>query len=33
MKIQALITFGSRCEDALEFYKKSIDGEVTSLMR
>ena len=33
MKVQAYITFGGRCEEALEFYKKSIDAEVTSLMR
>ena len=33
MKVQAYITFGGRCEEALEFYKKSIDAEVTGLMR
>ena len=33
MKVQAYITFDGRCEEALEFYKKSIDAEVTSLMR
>jgi uncharacterized glyoxalase superfamily protein PhnB len=33
MKIQAHITFGGRCEDALKFYKRSIDAKVTSLMR
>ncbi|NMM07765.1 VOC family protein [Polaromonas sp.] len=33
MKVQAYITFGGRCEEALEFYKKSIGAEVTSLMR
>ena len=33
MKVQAHITFDGRCEEALEFYKKSIDAEVTSLMR
>ena len=33
MKVQAYITFAGRCEEALEFYKKSICAEVTSLMR
>ena len=33
MKVQAYITFAGRCEEALEFYKKSIGAEVTSLMR
>ena len=33
MKVQAYITFGGRCEEALEFYKQSIGAEVTSLMR
>ena len=33
MKVQAYITFGGHCEDALEFYKKSIGAEVSSLMR
>ena len=33
MKVQAYISFGGRCEEALEFYKKSIAAEVTSLMR
>jgi len=33
MKVQAYITFGGRCEEALEFYKKSIGAEITSLMR
>ena len=33
MKVQAYITFDGRCEEALEFYKKSIDAEVNSLMR
>ena len=33
MKVQAYITFGGRCEEALEFYKKSIGAEVTSLLR
>jgi PhnB protein len=33
MKVQAYITFSGRCEEALEFYKRSIGAEVTSLMR
>ena len=33
MKVQAYVTFGGRCEEALEFYKKSIGAEVTSLLR
>ena len=33
MQVQAHISFGSRCENALEFYKKSIRAEVTGLMR
>ena len=33
MKVQAYISFGGRCEEALEFYKKSVGAEVTSLMR
>ena len=33
MKVQAYITFGGRCEEALEFYKKSLGAEVTGLMR
>ena len=33
MKVQAYISFTGRCEEALEFYKKSIGAEVTSLMR
>ena len=33
MKIQAYLSFGGRCEEALEFYKKSIGAEVTSLLR
>ena len=33
MKVQAYISFGGRCEEALEFYKKSIGAEVTSLLR
>ena len=33
MKVQAYVTFDGRCEEALEFYKKSIGAEVISLMR
>jgi PhnB protein len=33
MKVQAYLSFGGRCEEALEFYKKSIGAEVTGLMR
>ena len=33
MKVQAYRTFGGRCEEALEFYTKSIGAEVTGLMR
>ena len=33
MKVQAYKTFDGRCEEALEFYKKSIGAEITSLMR
>ena len=33
MKVQAYVTFGGRCEEALEFYKKTIGAEVTGLMR
>ena len=33
MKVQAYLTFGGRCEEALEFYKKTIGAEVTGLMR
>ena len=33
MKIQTYVSFGGRCEEALEFYKNSIGAEVTGLMR
>ena len=33
MKVQAYITFGGRCEEALEFYTQSIGAEVSGLMR
>ena len=32
MKVQAYVSFDGRCEEALEFYKKSIGAEVTFLM-
>ena len=33
MKIESLITFGGRCEEALAFYKQSVGAEVIALMR
>ncbi len=33
MNIQAYLTFGGRCEEALEFYKKSLGAEVTGMIR
>ena len=33
MKVQAYISFGGRCEEALEFYKKTLGAQVTGLMR
>ena len=33
MKVQAYVTFGGRCEEALEFYKASLGAEVTGLVR
>ena len=33
MNVQAYLSFGGRCEEALEFYKKSLGAEVTALMR
>ena len=33
MKVQAYISYRGRCEEALEFYKRSIGAEVTGLMR
>ena len=33
MKVQSYLTFGGRCEEALEFYKKAAGAEVTALMR
>ncbi len=32
MKVQAYISFGGRCEEALEFYKQAIGADVTDLM-
>ena len=33
MKVQAYVTFGGRCEEALEFYKKAVGAEVKNLLR
>jgi PhnB protein len=33
MKVQAYISFGGRCEEALEYYKKTIGAEVSGFMR
>ena len=33
MNVQAYISYRGRCEEALEFYTKSIGAEVTDLMR
>ena len=33
MKVQAYVTFDGRCEEALEFYKRSVGAEVTGLIR
>ena len=33
MKVEAYVTFGGRCEEALEFYQNSVGAEVTALMR
>ena len=33
MKVRAHRSFGGRCEEALEFYKKSVGTEATGLMR
>ena len=33
MRVQAYVTFNGRCEEALEFYKKTMGAEVTGLMR
>jgi PhnB protein len=33
MKIEPYLFFNGRCEEALEFYKKALNAEVTMLMR
>ena len=33
MNVQPYVTFGGRCEEALEFYKTAIGAEVTGLIR
>ena len=33
MQVQAYLSFGGRCEEALAFYKKAIGAEVTMMMR
>lgn len=33
MQVQACLSFGGRCEEALAFYKKAMGAEVTMLMR
>jgi PhnB protein len=33
MQVQPYLMFNGRCEEALDFYKKAIDAEVTMLMR
>src|SRR4030095_10150092 len=33
MKVEAYLFFDGRCEEAVEFYKKALDAEVTMLMR
>lgn len=33
MKVQSYVFFDGRCEEALEFYKRALDAEVTMLMR
>ena len=33
MQVQAYLNFGGRCEEALAFYKKAMDAEVTMMMR
>lgn len=33
MQVQSYLSFEGRCEEALEFYKKSAGAEVTTLMR
>lgn len=33
MQVQAYLNFAGRCEEALEYYKKHIGAEITTLMR
>jgi len=33
MQVQAYLSFAGRCEEALEYYKKHVGAEVTTLMR
>lgn len=33
LRVQAYVTVGGRCEEALTFYRKSIGAEVTGLLR
>ncbi len=33
MLIEAYLTFGGNCEEALNFYKRCLGGEITALMR
>jgi len=33
MQVQSYLFFDGRCEEALEFYRKALDAEVTMLMR
>jgi PhnB protein len=33
MRVEPYLDFGGRCEEAIEFYKKSLGAEVTMLMR
>ena len=33
MKVEAYLSFGGRCEEALEFYKQALGAEVIMMMR
>lgn len=33
MKVESYLSFGGRCEEALEFYKTAVGAKVTALMR
>ncbi len=33
MQVESYLFFDGRCEEALEFYRKALDAEVTALMR